>query len=159
MSDQTKVFAVVAADAPKRNKPSNYPEPFASRVADRTKRALGDMFGLTNFGVNLTTINPGSQSTIMHKHDKQDEFVYILEGDAVLVTEDGEYELRTGMCAGFPAGGHAHQLINRSDKPMTYLEIGDRTPGDSVEYPNDDLRADAAPEGGYVFVHKDGSPY
>jgi uncharacterized cupin superfamily protein len=119
---------------------------------------LGDLFGLTNFGVNLTTLAPGAESALMHRHGKQDEFVYILEGTPTLITETGETPLRPGLCAGFPAGGTAHHLVNRSDAPVVYLEIGDRTPGDLAEYPNDDLQA-AHEDGRWFFTHKDGRPY
>ena len=92
--------AVVAQDAAPRTKPSNYPEPFFSRMARREKRPLGDPFGLSNFGVNLTRLAPGGSSALRHAHSKQDEFVYILAGHAVLITDDGETPLSPGMCAG-----------------------------------------------------------
>ncbi len=151
--------AVRAADVPPRTKPSNYPEPFFSRMAGRTKRPLGDLFGLTNFGVNLTTLAPGAMSALLHRHTTQDEFVYVLEGELVLVTDDGETPLKPGDCAGFPKGGVAHQLVNRSDAPASYLEIGDRSPGDSASYPRDDLVAILQPGGTWAFTHKDGTPY
>ncbi len=150
--------AVVASDVAPRTKPSNYPEPFASRVAGRTKRQLGDVFGLSNFGVNLTELAPGAESALLHKHSKQDEMIYILQGHPTLRTEDGEKALVPGMCAGFPAGGLAHQLINRTDAPVLYLEIGDRTPGDEGSYPEDDLKA-VLVDGSWVFTSKDGTPY
>ena len=150
--------AVIAAEAAPRVKPSNYPEPFFSRMGRRVKRPLGDLFGLTNFGVNLTTLAPGGESALMHRHSRQDEFVYILEGVATLRTETGETELRPGMCAGFPAAGEAHHLVNRTDAPVTYLEIGDRTAGDEGSYPEDDIAAEMTPDG-WRFTHKDGTPY
>ena len=152
-------LAIVAASAPPRTKPSLYPEPFASRVAKRVKRPLGDLFGLTTFGVNLTTLAPGAESALLHRHGKQDELVYILDGEPTLVTDDGEVALRPGMCAGFPANGRAHQLVNRTDASVVYLEIGDRSAGDDVTYPNDDLQAALGPEGQWTFAHKDGRPY
>ena len=151
-------LALTAAEAPGRAKPSNYPEPFASRMGGRLKRPLGDLFGLRNFGVNLTTLAPGGQSALMHRHSTQDEFVYVVEGALTLVTDEGEAELTAGMCAGFPAGGIAHHLVNRSDAPATYLEIGDRTPGDEGSYPQDDIQAKLTPEG-WRFSRKDGTPY
>ena len=151
-------LAITAAEAPARAKASNYPEPFASRMGGRVKRPLGDLFGLTNFGVNLTTLAPGGESALMHQHSKQDEFVYIVEGVAVLATDEGEVELSAGMCAGFPAAGIAHHLVNRSDAPVTYLEIGDRTPGDSGAYPNDDIKAELT-GAGWRFSRKDGTAY
>src|SRR6478672_2520748 len=124
MTTQDKPVAVLASDAAPRIRPSNYPEPFASRVAGREKRVLGDLFGLTNFGVNLTRLRPGSVSSLRHAHSKQDEFIYVLEGRPVLVTNAGEMMLEPGMCAGFRAGtGDAHHLINRSEEDVLYLEM------------------------------------
>jgi uncharacterized cupin superfamily protein len=151
--------AIVAAEAPPRTKPSNYPEPFFSRMAKREKRPLGDLFGLRNFGVNLTRLAPGGESALLHRHSKQDEFVYILEGEPTLVTDSEDVQLKPGMCAGFPAAGIAHQLVNRTDRDVVYLEIGDRTPGDEGTYPNDDLKATLGPQGTWIFTHKDGQPY
>jgi uncharacterized cupin superfamily protein len=151
--------ALVAASAPPRTKPSNYPEPFFSRMAGREKRPLGDLFGLRNFGVNLTRLSPGGESALLHRHSRQDEFVYVIEGEPTLVTDRGEVQLSPGMCAGFPAGGLAHQLVNRSGRDVVYLEIGDRTPGDEGSYPEDDLQAVLGPDGQWVFAHKDGRPY
>jgi uncharacterized cupin superfamily protein len=151
--------ALRAIDVAPRTKPSNYPEPFFSRMSRRVKRPLGDAFGLRNFGVNLTILAPGGESALLHAHSKQDEFVYILEGAPTLVTEDGETALAPGMCAGFRAAGPAHHLINRTDAPVVYLEIGDRTPGDEGSYPQDDIRAVLGPDGTWRFAHKDGRPY
>lgn len=152
-------IALVASEAPARTKRSNYPEPFFSRMGGRTKRPLGDLFGLRNFGVNLTTLAPGAESALLHRHSRQDEFVYIVDGTPTLVTDRGEVLLSPGMVAGFPAGGIAHQLVNRTDRPATYLEIGDRTPGDEGEYPADDLKAILGPSGAWIFTRKDGTPY
>lgn len=158
MADRTQPLAVIAKDVAPRTKPSNYPEPFASRVAGRTKRQLGNVFGLSNFGMNLTELAPGAESALLHRHSKQDEMIYILQGSPTLRTDDGEDVLAPGMCAGFPAGGSAHQLINRTDAPVIYLEIGDRTPGDEGSYPEDDLKA-VLVDGAWTFTHKDGTPY
>jgi len=152
-------IAIAAANAPPRTKPSNYPEPFFSRMAKRAKHPLGDLFGLKNFGVNLTRLAPGGESALLHRHSKQDEFVYILEGHPILVTDRGEVALAPGMCAGFAAGGIAHQLVNRTDRDVVYLEIGDRTPGDDGTYPADDLKAALGADGKWNFTHKDGRPY
>ena len=151
--------AVEAAGMPPRAKASVYPEPFAARVAGREKRPLGDPFGLTTFGVNLTRLAPGAQSALLHRHTRQDEFVYVLSGTPTLVTEAGEQQLAPGMCVGFAAGGAAHHLINTSDQDATILEVGDRTPGDGASYPADDLRAELGPDGQWRFTHKDGTPY
>jgi uncharacterized cupin superfamily protein len=158
MSD-AKPIAVRAADVPPRTKPSNYPEPFFSRMLKREKRQLGDAFELQNFGVNLTRLLPGGESALLHRHSKQDEFIYILEGTPTLVTDEGEILLSPGMCAGFPAQGIAHQLVNRSDTDVLVLEIGDRTPGDEGSYPRDDLQAVLGADGKWLFTHKDGQPY
>jgi uncharacterized cupin superfamily protein len=158
MTSKPAPAALVAADAPPRTKPTIYPPVLAARVAGRLKRPLGDLFGLGNFGVNLTRVPPGVASALLHGHTRQDEFVYVLEGRPTLVTEAGETELLPGMCAGFPAGGAAHQLVNRTTEDVVYLEVGDRTPGDEVWYPNDDL-AVASVDGAWRVTHKDGTPY
>lgn len=152
-------LALAAIDVPPRTKPSNYPEPFFSRMLKREKRQLGDQFGLTNFGVNLTRLLPGGESALLHRHSKQDEFVYILEGRPTLVTDEGEADLSPGMCAGFPATGRAHQLVNRTKHDVVYLEIGDRTPGDEGSYPADDIQAKMTAPGQWVFTRKDGTLY
>lgn len=152
-------ISTVAAQVPPKTAPSNYPEPLRSRVAGRRKQTLGDFFGLKNFGVNLTTLTPGSQSALLHRHSRQDEFVYILEGTATLVTDRGEVDLQPGSCAGFPACGIAHHLVNRSTQPVVYLEIGDRSPGDRAEYPNDDLEARLGTDGRWQFTRKDGTDF
>jgi uncharacterized cupin superfamily protein len=151
--------AVVAKSAAPRARPTSYPERFAALMRGRVKRPLGDLFGLRSFGVNLTTLAPGSSSALFHCHSRQDEFVYIVEGDLVLVTENGEQRLHSGMCFGFPAAGTAHHLINRSAREAVYLEIGDRSDGDEVSYPNDDIRAVLRADGTWVYAHKDGTPY
>jgi uncharacterized cupin superfamily protein len=151
---------VVAAEAPQRERASHYPEPFASRMAGRVKRPLGDLFGLTNFGVNLTTLAPGAVSSLRHAHTRQDEFVYVLEGTPTLVTDAGETLLQPGMAAGFKAGSQdAHHLVNRTDADVVYLEVGDRAERDAVSYPDDDIRAALGSDGRWRFVHKDGRPY
>ncbi|MFO1146933.1 MAG: cupin domain-containing protein [Alsobacter sp.] len=153
------LLALRAGEAPLRTKPSNYPEPFFSRMGRREKRPLGDLFGLRNFGVNLTRLAPGGESALLHRHSRQDEFIYILQGEPTLVTDVGEVRLSPGMCAGFPARGVAHQLVNRSGEDVVYLEIGDRTAGDEGTYPADDLKAELGADGKWVFTHKDGRPY
>ncbi|HEY9641813.1 MAG TPA: cupin domain-containing protein [Coleofasciculaceae cyanobacterium] len=158
-SQEPQPIAVYAAEAPARIKPSNYPEPFAARMVGREKRPLGDLFGLTNFGVNLTRLVPHAVSSLRHAHTKQDEFIYILQGHPTLYTDEGSTVLSPGMCAGFKAGtGNGHQLINETTEDVVYLEIGDRTAGDAGYYPDDDLQA-LLVEGQWKFVHKDGTPY
>ncbi len=159
MSDPTQPIAVIAAEVPARTKPSNYPEPFASRMAGREKRPLGDLFGLANFGVNLTRLAPGAVSALRHAHTKQDEFVYILQGRATLHTDEGRTDLAAGMCTGFKAGsGNGHCLINETSETVVYIEIGDRTSADEATYPDDDLKA-LLVDGKWQFVHKNGAPY
>ena len=159
MSNPTFPTALDAASVAPRTQPSNYPEPFATRMAGREKRALGDRFGLTNFGVNLTRLAPGAVSALRHAHTRQDEFVYILEGRPTLHTDEGPTPLAPGMCAGFKAGtGNAHRLVNETAEVVVYLEVGDRTPGDEGSYPDDDLVARRADDR-WQFAHKDGTPY
>ncbi len=152
-------LAVKTEEIPVRIKKTIYPEPFASRVAGRDKRQLGEFFGLKNFGVNLTTLNPGSQSALLHRHSHQDEFILILEGTPTLFTETEEVLLKPGICAGFPAGGVAHHLVNQSKEKVVYLEVGDRSAYDVTTYPNDDIIATFEGSGQWLFTHKDGSPY
>jgi uncharacterized cupin superfamily protein len=159
MSEKPTPIAVTASEVPTRTKPSVYPEPFASRMVGREKRPLGDLFGLTNFGVNLTRLAPSAVSALRHAHTRQDEFVYILQGRPTLHTDEGRTQLAPGMCAGFKAGtGNGHRLVNETAEEVVYLEVGDRTPGDEGSYPDDDLKA-LLLEGKWKFVHKDGTPY
>lgn len=160
MADQTNSapLAVQARQVAARAKPSVYPEPFRSRMLKREKRMLGDVFNLQNFGVNLTRLLPGGESALLHRHSRQDEFIYILDGTPTLVTDRGEQLLGPGDCAGFPAGGVAHQLVNRGNEEVFYLEIGDRSAGDTAGYPADDLQAELV-DGAWRFRHKDGSAY
>ena len=158
MADKDFPAFVEAASAPLRTKPSNYPEPFFSRMAKREKRPLGDLFGLKNFGVNLTTLKPGGESALFHRHSKQDEFVYILQGTPTLVTDKGETPLKPGLCVGFACSGIPHQLVNRTGSDVVFLEVGDRSAGDEVSYPSDDIAA-VLVDGKWVFAHKDGTPY
>jgi uncharacterized cupin superfamily protein len=159
MVNSPKPVALLAEKAPERAKVSSYPEPFASQMTGRRKQPLGDLFGLTNFGVNLTRLTPGGVSALRHAHTKQDEFIYVLQGYPTLRTDEGRTRLSPGMCAGFKSGtGNGHRLINETEEEVVYLEIGDRTPGDEGSYPDDDLKALMVDEK-WKFVHKDGSPY
>jgi uncharacterized cupin superfamily protein len=138
---------------------SGYPEPFRSRVLPREKRALGDALGLTKVGVNFTTLPPGKESSMRHFHTREDELVFVIEGEVVLITDQGEQVLTAGSCAGFPAGSRdGHQLVNRSGHPARYLEISNRDPEDTAEYPDEDLVYRKTPDGA-VFTHKDGNSY
>ena len=155
----TPLPAIVAAEVAPRRQASAYPEPFASRMSGREKRQLGEALGLRNFGVNLTTLAPGAVSALRHSHSMQNEFIYVLQGQPLLRTEAGEPPMAPGMCAGFPAGsGDGHQLFNPGPETVVYLEVGDRSPGDMVSYPDDDLMAQLV-DGRWRFLHKDGSSY
>ena len=159
MPKSTFPIAILASEAPARGKPSNYPEPFSSRMSGRQKHPLGDLFGLTNFGVNLTHLAPNAVSALRHAHTKQDEFIYILQGHPTLHTDEGRTQMSPGMCAGFKAGtGNGHRLINETAEEVIYLEVGDRTPGDEGSYPDDDLKAILVGRT-WKFVHKNGTPY
>ena len=159
MSDSKYPVAITALNAQPRTKPSNYPEPFTSRMLGREKRPLGDLFGLTNFGVNLTRLGPRASSALRHAHTKQDEFIYILKRNPSLNTDEGRTQLSPGMCAGFKAGtGNGHCLINETAEEVVYLEVGDRTHGDEGCYPDNDLQA-LFVEGKWQFTHKDGTLY
>ena len=154
-----KPIAIRASEAPPRARPSNYPPDLVARIGAREKHPLGDLFGLRNFGVNLTRLAPGAMSAFRHAHTKQDEFVYILEGSPTLITDRGRTPLAPGMCAGFRAGtGDGHHLKNETQEEVLYLEIGDRVPGDEASYPDDDLKAEFV-DGAWRFTHKDGSPF
>jgi uncharacterized cupin superfamily protein len=151
---------VAANEIAVSKKKTIYPDAFAPVVEGREKRKLGDAFGLTNFGVNLTHLQPGAASALLHAHSRQDEFIYILAGHPTLVIGDREFEMSPGQCAGFKAGaGTAHQLVNRTESPVSYLEVGDRSPEDRVHYPQVDLVAVMNTNGQWEFRHKDGEPY
>ena len=138
---------------------SMYPEPYRSRMGDRAKRKLAEACGLSKLGVNLVTLGPGGQSALRHWHTIDDEFVYVLSGEVVLVTDEGEQVLTSGMCAGYAGGSrNAHHFINRSAAPARYLEMGANTPGDTAIYPDDDLMW-GADENGEFAAHKDGRRY
>jgi uncharacterized cupin superfamily protein len=139
---------------------STYPEAFLDKVAGRSRQRIGNAAGLKNFGVNLTTLAPGSQSALRHWHSAQDEFIYVVSGQLWLITDEGAQPLNPGDMAAFPAGkANGHHLINRSDAPASYLEVGDRTPGDRADYPDDDLTWVPQADGRSRFEHKDGTPY
>lgn len=132
-----------------------YPEEFKAICVGREKRKLGDSVGLKNFGVNLVTLKPGSASSQRHWHSHSDEFVYILQGQVTLVSDVGEEILGPGMAAGFPAGAEdGHQLVNKSETDVLYLEVGDRPPRDDIDYPDIDMLLRDG-----KIVHKDGTPY
>jgi len=136
-------------------KGSSYPSPFDVPCAERVRRRLGDAAGLSDFGVNLITLAPGVWSSQRHWHTAEDEFVFVVSGEVVLVTDEGETLLRAGDCAGFSKGvANGHQLVNRSGAPAVCLEVGTRTEDDVCTYSDIDLVS--GPSG---YVHKDGTPY
>ena len=134
---------------------SGYPAPFEAPCATRVRNRLGEAAGLTDFGVNLLRLPPGAWSSQRHWHTAEDEFVYVLEGEVVLVTDAGEETLRPGDCAGFKAGVEdGHHLQNRSKADVVLLEVGSRKAEDAGDYPDIDMRF--SPDG---FTRKDGSPF
>jgi len=136
-----------------------YPPPMDEIVKGRFKRKLGDAFGLTDFGVNLVELAPGAGSSHRHWHAGEDEFVYILTGEVVMVTDDGETVLTPGMIAGFPAGqANGHHLLNRTDRTASILEVGSRRDDDAVEYPDVDMKLTKA-DGHLTLTRKDGSAF
>jgi uncharacterized cupin superfamily protein len=138
---------------------ASYPEPFKARMGRFQCRLLGDAFGLTQFGANLEILAPGAQSALRHWHSLSDEFVYVLEGELVLRTDDGETLVSAGMCVGFKAGTpNGHHFINRSAVEARFLVVGTRVTGDVASYPDDDIMWCGGAAGSYV-AHKDGTPY
>jgi uncharacterized cupin superfamily protein len=138
---------------------TGYPEPFRQIVLGRVRKRLGNAAGLTQFGVNLTTIKPGAASAQRHWHASEDEFVYVLAGEVVLCEDGGEVVMRAGDAAGFKAGvANGHCLINRSDRDAVYLEIGTRAARERAEYPDIDLLMERDEKGGR-YLHKSGEPY
>ena len=155
--NDTPIAALAIAESARK---TFYPAPFAGVVAGRIKRRLGDHFGLSHFGVNLTQLAPGAASALLHHHSREDELIYVVAGTATLIIDAEEFTLQAGDTCGFKAGnGKAHQLVNRSASPVTYLEMGNRAPNDEVVYPNDDLKIATAPDGRRIAAHKDGTPY
>ena len=157
MTTGSKVF--IPGDVPESNA-SSYPEPFREGQRKRYNRRLGDYAGLKNYGVNLIRVLPGGQSSARHAHSKQDEFVYVLEGEFVLVTDAGRETVGPGTCIGFPAGtGDGHHFLNLSESEASFLVIGDRTADDEATYPDIDLDLKVGSDGTKGFYHKDGTPY
>lgn len=144
------------AAVPER-KGSGYPSPFDAPCADRIRQRLGDAAGLADFGVNLMRLPPGGWSSQRHWHSAEDELVYVLEGEVVLVEDGGETVLRAGDCAAFPKNsGNGHHMINRSGAMAVYLEVGSRSPDDVITCSDIDM---FSPSRDGRFLHKDGTPY
>jgi len=139
---------------------TNYPAEHAQRCSTREKRALGDLFGLTQFGVNLTTLPPGCWSSLRHWHQNEDEFVYVIDGEITLIDDEGAHLLLPGMCAGFKAGDqNGHHLVNRGTRTAHYLEVGSRMPEEQVIYSDIDMKATRVAGGPLKTTRKDGTPY
>ena len=136
-----------------------YPPPYAGALAGREKRVLGDPFGITQFGVNLTTMAPGTWSSQRHWHEREDEFIYVLSGELTLIDDAGEHLLTAGMCAGFKAAvSNGHHLVNKSAGSATYLEIGARSDNERVHYSEADMKG-AKVNGKWVLTKKDGAAF
>jgi uncharacterized cupin superfamily protein len=146
-------------DSVSRRTGSGYPPPYDEPCRARARRRLGDAGGLTDFGVNLLELPPGAWSSQRHWHSAEDEFVWVVEGEVILIDDTGEHTLRAGECAAFPKGeANGHHLVNRSDAVVRCLEVGSRKPDDDTcDYPDTDLRIGPGREAGYM--HKDGTPY
>ena len=144
-------------DTAPKGEGTRYPPPHNEPCKNRRWVRLGDAAGLTQFGANLVTLDPGVWSSQRHWHSHEDEFVYVTEGELVLVTDAGEEIMRPGDCAGFPAGEpNGHHLINRTDKPARLMEVGSRVEGDAVDYPDIDM---ISPADGSGYRHRDGRTY
>ncbi|HEY8142531.1 MAG TPA: cupin domain-containing protein [Kofleriaceae bacterium] len=157
MADKKPAVHVSTLEAVRKN---SYPEPFSSRMGDREKRRLGDRFGLSQFGVNLVNLADGGQSALRHWHSHEDELVYVLSGELVLVTDAGEQVVGPGMVVAFPGGNQdAHHFVNRSGAPAQYIEVGSRIEEDMAAYPDDDMKWQVLADGRWIAAHKDGTPY
>ena len=138
---------------------TGYPEPYRQAVAGRQRKRLGNAVGLSQFGVNLTTLKPGAWSSQRHWHECEDELVYVLEGEVVLCEDDGETVLRPGDAAGWKANSpNGHCLINRSNRDAVFLEIGTRAPRERATYSDIDMLAERDASG-QRYLHKSGEPY
>ena len=151
--------AVVHAMAGTARTTTIYPAEFAGELKGREKRSLGDQFGLTQFGANLTVLKPGAWSSQRHWHAIEDEFVYVVEGEITLVDEAGEHKMTPGMCAGFKAGvPNGHRLANNTSRDAAYLEIGTRSLSETATYPDVDMVA-IKTDGRFVVTRKDGTGF
>jgi uncharacterized cupin superfamily protein len=159
LTSTAKRSPALSAESMQPRRGSGYPAPLDAPCRERMKRALGDPFGLTDFGVNLVTLPPGAWSSQRHWHSHEDELIYVLSGTPTLVTDEGETPLAPGMCAGFPAGQpNGHHLVNRSSEPAVILEVGSRKAEDDGFYPDVDLQILKRGRGGR-FTRKNGEPY
>ena len=150
---------IVAAAAPPRVLAANQIAPYRATQAGKVRQPLGELFGLQTFGVNRTSLAPGAVSALFHRHEREDEFVYVLAGELVLRYGNTEMLLTAGMCMGFAAGGVAHQLVNRSSAEAVVLEIGDRASVETIHYPDDDLTASVGSDGRWSYIRADGTAW
>ena len=158
MPDKAYPYKATIADLQARIG-TGYPSPHDKPCASREKTVLGDVVGLSQFGVNLLVLNPGNWSAQRHWHQNEDEFVYILEGEVTLITDEGESVLRAGEIAGFPAGRvNGHHLVNNSRSIAKILEVGSRAQNETAIYPDLDMKA-VGGHANYRFLHKNGDPY
>jgi uncharacterized cupin superfamily protein len=152
-------MAKIDLDAAPVKTGSIYPEPYASEMAGRSSLRLGDAGGLTQFGANLVTLQPGAKSSLRHWHANEDEFVMVTEGELVLVQDEGETPMRPFDCAAFPAGEpNGHHFLNRSGAPARFLVVGTRAPREVATYSDVDLQVELA-DGVARFTRRDGTPY
>jgi uncharacterized cupin superfamily protein len=161
MSGKTRTAAEMVVDPATLPEESGspYPSPFDELVRGRHRRRLSPVLGIDAYGVNLLRVEPGAMSSARHWHSEQDEFVYVLEGEVVLVTDEGETPLKAGMAAGFPAGNpNGHTIANRSDSDAFVLEVGNRPDEEDVTYPDIDM-SNQVRNRKPNFLRKDGSAF
>ena len=148
---------LIIEDAPEKTG-SIYPQPLASQMAGRSSRRLGDLGGLTQFGANLVTLEPGAKSSLRHWHENEDEFVMITEGTCTLVDNAGRHAMAVGDCAAFPAGSdNAHQFINETDEIARFLVVGTKAPEECAHYPDNDMMV-SLKDGQATFTKANGDP-
>ncbi len=158
MSDKPYPYKATIADLQARIG-TDYPSPLDGPCTNREKTVLGDAVGLSQFGVNLLVLNPGDWSAQRHWHQNEDEFVYIVEGEVTLITDEGESLLKAGDIAGFPAGQpNGHHLVNKSVAIAKIFEVGTKCQSDMVDYPDVDMKAEKE-NAKYRFLHNNGDPY
>ncbi len=136
-----------------------YPDQYKPLVPGRAKKVIGDSLGLKNYGVNIVKLEPGGCSSVRHWHTRQDEFIYVIEGEITVVNDDGEFIMSAGMVAGFPGGAeNGHHMFNRAEKDAIFMEVGDRLPGDSVDFSDVDLLSRQL-KAGWQFTNRKGKPF
>lgn len=136
-----------------------YPEEYRPLVSGRAKKVIGDVLGLKNYGINIVKLKPGGCSSVRHWHARQDEFIYVIEGELTIVDDDGEHVLRAGMVAGFPGGvENGHHMFNRTEADAVFIEVGDRLPGDKVDFPDVDLLSHQL-KAAWEFTNRRGEKY